>query len=69
MLTSNWILTAQCPSQLGTVDDVIGHLYQNQHYIDELHSFDDSSSQQFSICVNFRVQRGLMKLHLNNHSR
>lgn len=55
MLASNWILTAQCPSQLGTVDAVTGYLYQNQHYIEELHSFDDSNSQQFFIRVNFRV--------------
>lgn len=55
MHNSNWILTAQCPSQLGTVDAVTGHLYQNQHYIEELHSFDDSSSQQFFIRASFRV--------------
>jgi formyltetrahydrofolate deformylase len=55
MPTSNWILTAQCPSQLGTVDTITGHLYQNQHYIEELHSFDDNSSQQFFIRVSFRV--------------
>lgn len=58
MPTRNWILTAQCPSQLGTVDAVTGHLYQNQHYIEELHSFDDNNSQQFFIRANFRVSDG-----------
>ena len=43
---------------MGTIDAVTGHLYQNQHYIEELHSFDDSSSQQFFIRVNFRVPEG-----------
>lgn len=56
MATHNWILTAQCPSRLGTIDAVTGLLHQNQHYITELHSFDDCHSNQFFIRAQFRVE-------------
>lgn len=54
MSDTQWILTAQCPSRLGTIDAVTGLLYQNQLYITELHSFDDCNSQRFFIRANFR---------------
>ncbi|SFG77524.1 formyltetrahydrofolate deformylase [Neptunomonas qingdaonensis] len=56
MTTSNWILTAQCPSRLGTIDAVTGLLYQHQHYVTELNSFDDCHSNQFFIRAQFRVE-------------
>ncbi|WP_415898460.1 formyltetrahydrofolate deformylase [Neptuniibacter sp. QD48_11] len=55
MTSSSWILTASCPSELGTVDAVTGFLYENEHYIEELHSFDDESSQRFFIRACFRT--------------
>ncbi|BBB30759.1 formyltetrahydrofolate deformylase [Neptunomonas japonica] len=55
MDNNHWILTAQCPSRLGTIDAVTGLLYNNQHYITELHSFDDSHSNQFFIRAQFRA--------------
>lgn len=58
MPATNWIITAQCPSQLGTVDAVTGYLYHNQHYIEELHSFDDTHSQRFFIRARFRTAEG-----------
>ncbi|WP_028468595.1 formyltetrahydrofolate deformylase [Neptunomonas japonica] len=55
MDNNHWILTAQCPSRLGTIDAVTGLLYNNQHYITELHSFDDCHSKQFFIRAQFRA--------------
>ncbi|WP_415898035.1 formyltetrahydrofolate deformylase [Neptuniibacter sp. QD72_48] len=55
MSGSSWILTASCPSELGTVDAVTGFLYENEHYIEELHSFDDESSEHFFIRACFRT--------------
>ncbi len=55
MASHNWILTAQCPSRLGTVDAVTGHLFHHQHYITELHSFDDCHSDRFFIRAKFRA--------------
>jgi len=55
MTSNHWILTAQCPSCLGTVDAVTGLLYQSQNYITELHSFDDEQSNQFFIRACFRA--------------
>lgn len=55
MAGSLWILTASCPSELGTVDAVTGFLYENEHYIEELHSFDDKRSHKFFIRACFRT--------------
>lgn len=51
-----WIMTAQCPSQLGTVDVVTGFLKQYGCYITEQHSFDDKISQRFCIRTEFQPQ-------------
>ncbi|MEH6577800.1 MAG: formyltetrahydrofolate deformylase [Amphritea sp.] len=56
MASRNWILTAQCPSRLGTIDAVTGLLYQNSNYISELHSFDDSHSERFFIRAQFKAE-------------
>jgi len=57
MAHHHWILTAQCPSQLGTIDAVTGLLYQNRNYVTELHSFDDSHSHSFFIRACFRAEQ------------
>ncbi|WXL26320.1 formyltetrahydrofolate deformylase [Ectopseudomonas mendocina] len=49
-----WILTAHCPSVLGTVDAVTRILYEQQCYVTEHHSFDDRLSSRFFIRVEFR---------------
>ncbi|MDZ5604076.1 formyltetrahydrofolate deformylase [Pseudomonas sp. RP23018S] len=49
-----WILTADCPSMLGTVDVVTRHLFEQRCYVTEHHSFDDRLSGRFFIRVEFR---------------
>ena len=48
------ILTADCPSMLGTVDVVTRYLYEQRCYVTEHHSFDDRLSGRFFIRVEFR---------------
>jgi formyltetrahydrofolate deformylase len=48
-----WILTAHCPSQLGTVDVVTRFLADSQHYVGEIQSFDDQEVDHFSLRVEF----------------
>ena len=49
-----WILTAACPSVLGTVDAVTRYLFEQGCYVTEHHSFDDRLSGLFFIRVEFR---------------
>lgn len=51
-----WILTAQCPSRLGTVDVVTRFLKERRCYITEQHSFDDRHGERFFIRTEFRPQ-------------
>ena len=53
-----WILTADCPSLLGTVDAVTRYLFEHRCYVTEHHSFDDQSSGRFFIRVEFRQPDG-----------
>ncbi|MBY5984119.1 formyltetrahydrofolate deformylase [Halomonas sp. DP5Y7-2] len=55
---ANWILTAQCPSRLGTVDVVTRFLREQGCYITEQQSFDDASSSRFFIRTEFRPPGG-----------
>tara|TARA_R110001583_G_scaffold194204_2_gene364577 strand:+ start:8851 stop:9717 length:867 start_codon:yes stop_codon:yes gene_type:complete len=48
-----WILTADCPSRLGTVDVVTRFLAKTANYVGEIHSFDDQEMDHFSIRVEF----------------
>ncbi|MCE9682028.1 formyltetrahydrofolate deformylase [Halomonas alkalisoli] len=52
--SSTWILAAQCPSRLGTVDVVTRFLKENRCYITEQQSFDDRLSERFFIRTEFR---------------
>ncbi|MBB3142897.1 formyltetrahydrofolate deformylase [Halomonas organivorans] len=49
-----WILTAQCPSRLGTVDVVTRFLKEQRCYITEQQSFDDRHAERFCIRTEFR---------------
>lgn len=51
-----WILTAQCPSRLGTVDVVTRFLKEQRCYITEQHSFDDRLGEGFFIRTEFRPE-------------
>lgn len=53
-----WILTAQCPSRLGTVDAVTRSLAESENYVMAMNSFDDKATESFSIRVEFRPIRG-----------
>lgn len=53
-----WILTAQCPSTLGTVDVVTRSLAETENYIVTMNSFDDRETALFSIRVEFRPLKG-----------
>lgn len=49
-----WILTAQSPSMLGTVEVVTRFLFEQGCYVTEHHSFDDRLAKRFFIRVEFR---------------
>jgi formyltetrahydrofolate deformylase len=53
-----WILAADCPSRLGTVDAVTRYLFEQGCYVTEHHSFDDRLSARFFIRVEFRQPDG-----------
>ncbi|MGJ7459432.1 formyltetrahydrofolate deformylase [Halomonas sp. MA07-2] len=53
---NRWILAAQCPSRLGTVDVVTRFLKESRCYITEQHSFDDRQSGGFFIRTEFRPE-------------
>ncbi|OZG73346.1 formyltetrahydrofolate deformylase [Hahella sp. CCB-MM4] len=53
-----WILTAQCPSRLGTVDVVTRTLAETENYIVAMNSFDDKATESFCIRVEFRPLSG-----------
>ena len=55
-MRDTWILTAQCPSRIGTVDVVTRYLREQSCYITELSSFDDRLSGRFFIRAEFRPQ-------------
>ncbi|MBS9404767.1 formyltetrahydrofolate deformylase [Halomonas sp. TRM85114] len=54
--SDTWILAAQCPSRLGTVDVVTRFLREWRCYITELSSFDDRLGGQFFIRAEFRPE-------------
>src|SRR3546814_2540385 len=58
-----WILTADCPSVLGTVDAVTRFLFEQGCYVTEHHSFDDRLSGRFFIRVEFRQPDGFDEQH------
>ncbi|MEQ5833729.1 formyltetrahydrofolate deformylase [Marinobacter sp. NFXS9] len=57
-----WILTAQCPSRLGTVDVVTRSLAETENYVFAMNSFDDRATESFSIRVELRPLGGQQSL-------
>ncbi|MEN0106416.1 MAG: formyltetrahydrofolate deformylase [Pseudomonas sp.] len=57
-----WILTASCPSILGTVDAVTRYLFEQSCYVTEHHSFDDRLSARFFIRIEFRQPEAFAEL-------
>lgn len=55
-MMDTWILAAQCPSLLGTVDVVTRFLKEQRCYITELNSFDDRLGERFFIRAEFRPE-------------
>lgn len=55
-MADTWILAAQCPSRLGTVDVVTRFLKEQHCYITELNSFDDRLGGRFFIRAEFRPE-------------
>jgi len=51
--TDTWILTAQCPGVLGTVNAVTAYLYEQGCYVYEHQSFDDRLSGNYFIRAEF----------------
>ncbi len=56
-----WILTADCPSLLGTVDAVTRYLFEHRCYVTEHHSFDDQRSGRFLFALNSASPRALTR--------
>jgi len=52
--TPTYILTATCPSKLGTVDVVTRFLFDHQCYITEMHTYDDTNACNFFIRIEFK---------------
>lgn len=55
--SENWIMTAQCPSQLGTVHVVTRFLKEYCCYITDQQSFDDNITRRFFIRTEFYPQK------------
>jgi len=53
-----YILTATCPSRMGTTAAVTGFLAARRFYLMEMHQFDDTLSQRFFVRVTFCAVQG-----------
>jgi formyltetrahydrofolate deformylase len=52
------ILTASCPSRMGTTAAITGFLAARRFYLLEMHQFDDTSSQRFFVRITFCAVQG-----------
>jgi formyltetrahydrofolate deformylase len=60
-----YVLTASCPSRMGTTAAVTGFLASRRFYLIEMHQFDDTLSQRFFVRITFcAVQGEKVDLHL-----
>ncbi|WP_409439509.1 formyltetrahydrofolate deformylase [Psychromonas sp. GE-S-Ul-11] len=50
-----YVITADCPSRSGTVDVVTRFLVEQSCYINEIHSFVDTTENRFFIRIEFRL--------------
>jgi len=53
-----YILTATCPSRMGTTAAITGFLAARRFYLMEMHQFDDTLSQRFFVRVTFCAVQG-----------
>ena len=53
-----YVLTASCPSRMGTTAAVAGFLATRRFYLIEMHQFDDTISQRFFVRVTFCAVQG-----------
>ena len=53
-----YVLTASCPSRMGTTAAVAGFLAARRFYLIEMHQFDDTISQRFFVRVTFCAVQG-----------
>ncbi len=52
------VLTASCPSRLGTTAAITGFLAARRFYLMEMHQFDDTISQRFFVRITFCAVQG-----------
>jgi formyltetrahydrofolate deformylase len=58
-----YVLSASCPSRMGTTAAVTGFLAARRFYLMEMHQFDDTISQRFFVRITFcAVQREIVDL-------
>jgi formyltetrahydrofolate deformylase len=48
-----YVLTASCPSRMGTTAAITGFLATRRFYLMEMHQFDDTLSQRFFVRITF----------------
>ena len=48
-----YVLTASCPSRMGTTAAITGFLASRRFYLMEMHQFDDTLSQRFFVRITF----------------
>ena len=53
-----YILTASCPSRMGTTAAITGFLAARRFYLMEMHQFDDTLSQRFFVRIIFCAVQG-----------
>jgi formyltetrahydrofolate deformylase len=53
-----YILTATCPSRMGTTAAITGFLAERRFYLMEMHQFDDTISQRFFVRITFCAVQG-----------
>ena len=53
-----YILTASCPSRMGTTAAITGFLAARRFYLMEMHQFDDTISQRFFVRITFCAVQG-----------
>src|SRR3981081_3126028 len=53
-----YVLTASCPSRMGTTAVITGFLAARRFYLIEMHQFDDTISQRFLVRITFLAPAG-----------
>ncbi len=53
-----YVLSASCPSRMGTTAAVTGFLAARRFYLMEMHQFDDTISQRFFVRITFCAVQG-----------